>query len=90
VLRRIIRRAVRYGKVIGLNDPFISSVADVVIKEMGETYPELKKASAFLGKVIDHEESRFAETLEFGLRLLDEEKEGTEDPNPRRFCFQAL
>ena len=73
VLRRIIRRAVRYGKVIGLNDPFISSVADVVIKEMGETYPELKKASAFLGKVIDHEESRFAETLEFGLRLLDEE-----------------
>jgi alanyl-tRNA synthetase len=73
VLRRIIRRAVRYGKVIGLKDPFISSVADVVVREMGETYPELKKASAFLGKVIDHEESRFAETLEFGLRLLDEE-----------------
>ncbi len=73
VLRRIIRRAVRYGKVIGLKDPFISSVADVVVREMGETYPELKKASAFLGKVIDHEESRFAETLEFGLRFLDEE-----------------
>jgi alanyl-tRNA synthetase len=73
VLRRIIRRAVRYGKVIGLKDPFISSVADVVVREMGETYPELKKASAFLGKVIDHEESRFAETLEFGLRLLNEE-----------------
>ncbi|MBW2351417.1 MAG: alanine--tRNA ligase [Deltaproteobacteria bacterium] len=73
VLRRIIRRAVRYGKVIGLKDPFISSVADVVIREMGEIYPELKKASAFMGKVIDHEESRFAETLEFGLRLLDEE-----------------
>jgi alanyl-tRNA synthetase len=73
VLRRIIRRAVRYGKVIGLKDPFISSVADVVAREMGETYPELKKASAFLGKVIDHEESRFAETLEFGLRLLDGE-----------------
>jgi alanyl-tRNA synthetase len=73
VLRRIIRRAVRYGKIIGLKDPFISSVADVVVREMGETYPELKKASAFLGEVIDHEESRFAETLEFGLRLLDEE-----------------
>jgi len=73
VLRRIIRRAVRYGKVIGLKCPFISSVADVVVREMGETYPELKKASAFLGKVIDHEESRFAETLEFGLRFLDEE-----------------
>ena len=73
VLRRIIRRAVRYGKVIGLKGPFISSVADVVVREMGETYPELKKASAFLGKVIDHEESRFAETLEFGLRFLDEE-----------------
>jgi len=73
VLRRIIRRAVRYGKVLGLQDPFISSVADVVIKEMGDIYPELKKAETFLGKVIDHEESRFAETLEFGLRLLDEE-----------------
>ncbi|MFO8240313.1 MAG: alanine--tRNA ligase [Dissulfuribacterales bacterium] len=73
VLRRIIRRAVRYGRVLGLKDPFISSVADVVAREMGDTYPELKKASVFTGKVIEHEESRFAATLEFGLRLLEEE-----------------
>ncbi len=73
VLRRIIRRAVRYGKVIGLKEPFISAVAEIVIRELGGIYPELKQASAFLGNVVDKEESRFAETLEFGLRLLEEE-----------------
>jgi len=92
VLRRIIRRAVRYGRVLGLKDPFISSVAEIVVREMGDTYPELKKASVFMGKVIKHEESRFAATLEFGLRLLDEKiailKKEQKTQIPGNFAFK--
>jgi alanyl-tRNA synthetase len=73
VLRRIIRRAVRYGRIIGLREPFLQAVAQAVVDGMGDVYPELVQSSAFLGRVIEHEESRFAETLEYGLRILDEE-----------------
>ncbi|NDY43072.1 alanine--tRNA ligase [Dissulfurirhabdus thermomarina] len=73
VLRRILRRAVRYGRVLGLEAPFLSEVTATVVDEMGEVYPELRAAGTFLDQVIRHEEARFAETLEFGLRLLDEE-----------------
>ena len=92
VLRRIIRRAARYGGGLGLKKPFISSVAEVLVKEMGGIYPELKKASGFLGKVIYHEESRFGETLESGLRILDEEitrlKDKGETEIPGDFAFR--
>ncbi|HID97299.1 MAG TPA: alanine--tRNA ligase [Thermodesulfobacteriaceae bacterium] len=73
VLRRIIRRAVRYGRVLRLRGPFLASTADVVVREMGDVYPELSRASAFLGRTVEHEEVRFAETLEFGLGMLDHE-----------------
>ncbi len=73
VLRRIIRRAVRYGRVIGLNRPFMASVARSVVDEMSSVYPELSSASSFMAKVLEHEEVRFLETLEYGLGLLDQE-----------------
>lgn len=76
VLRRIVRRAVRYGRVLGLKDPFLGGVAKVLVAEMGDVYPELSRAATFLDKVLGHEEERFAETLEFGLRLLDEQIAG--------------
>ena len=73
VLRRIIRRAVRYGRVLGLEAPFMAEMADKVIEEMGDIYPELLKSQSFMGKVLNHEERRFSETLEFGLQKLSEE-----------------
>ncbi len=92
VLRRIIRRAVRYGRVIGLNGPFLGEVAQVVVKEMSGVYPELKDASSFMGKVLEHEEARFLETLEYGLGMLDEEitrlRSQGSDTIPGQFVFK--
>ncbi|MGQ9812613.1 MAG: alanine--tRNA ligase [Dissulfurimicrobium sp.] len=76
VLRRIIRRAVRYGRVIGLDRPFLSEIAGVVAVEMGDIYPELKDAEPLFLQVIGQEEERFSETLEIGLRILMERVEG--------------
>ncbi len=72
VLRRIIRRAVRYGRVLGLRDKFMKKTAFQVVEDMGEIYPELVKNREFIGQVLDHEEERFAQTLGLGLRMLDE------------------
>ncbi len=73
VLRRIMRRAVRYGKHLGLNKPFMAEVCSTVVAEMIEAYPHLAPATALLAKVVTKEEERFRETLEHGLALLDEE-----------------
>ena len=72
VLRRIIRRAIRYGRVLGLRDPFMKKVAFQVIEDMGQVYPELPKNRQLIGQILDHEEERFAQTLGLGLRMLDE------------------
>ena len=73
VLRRIMRRAVRYGKYLGLEKPFMEVVTTAVVKEMIDAYPHLKEAKSLLAKVVGNEEERFRETLENGLTLLDEE-----------------
>jgi alanyl-tRNA synthetase len=73
VLRRIMRRAVRYGKYLGLDRPFMAAVTGVVVAEMRQAYPHLSDAAALLAKVVANEEERFRETLENGLSLLDEE-----------------
>ncbi len=83
VLRRIIRRAVRYGRVLGLTEPFLASVAHVVTEEMGTIYPELVDARAIIRQVLTHEESRFAETLEHGLKILEEKIIGLEEKGER-------
>jgi alanyl-tRNA synthetase len=70
VLRRIMRRAIRYGRNIGLSKPFLKRTAEVIFDIMQPTYPELGQASAFIGNVIENEEIRFMETLDTGLRLL--------------------
>ncbi|HQJ07905.1 MAG TPA: alanine--tRNA ligase [Deltaproteobacteria bacterium] len=72
VLRRIIRRAARHGKLLGLNKPFLHDVAMQVIAQMGDVYPELKSRRDFIDKVIANEEDRFLKTLDRGLTLLDE------------------
>ena len=72
VLRRIMRRAIRYGRNIGLTDPFLHDTAAVVFDIMRPAYPELGEASSFITKVIQNEEVRFSETLDKGLTLLTE------------------
>jgi len=72
VLRRIMRRAIRYGRNIGLQRPFLYRTAEVVFDIMKPAYPELSAAAAFITNVIKNEEIRFLETLDTGLRLLND------------------
>ena len=75
VLRRIMRRAVRFGRNLGLDKPFLDEVTATVIMAMAHAYPHLLDAVELLKKVVVNEEERFRETLENGLVLLDEEIE---------------
>lgn len=72
VLRRIMRRAVRYGRNLGLTKPFLHHTARKVFDIMAPNYPELKEADAFITNVIENEEVRFSETLDHGLKILNE------------------
>jgi alanyl-tRNA synthetase len=72
VLRRIMRRAIRYGRNIGLKRPFLSQTAEVVFKIMKPAYPELSEAAAFITSIIKNEEVRFLETLDTGLKVLND------------------
>ncbi|MHB8764195.1 MAG: alanine--tRNA ligase [Deferrisomatales bacterium] len=73
VLRRIMRRAMRHGRLLGFEAPFFHRVSGVVVDLMGESYPDLKDKRSYLDKVIFHEEERFSRTLDRGLQLLDDE-----------------
>ncbi len=72
VLRRIMRRAIRYGRNIGLTKPFLHETARVVFDIMEPAYPDLKAGAAFITNVIENEENRFSETLDNGLRVLND------------------
>ncbi len=72
VLRRILRRASRYGKLIGINKPFLYTLTGAVVDEMREAYPELVDSRDHVAKVVLLEEERFATTLDAGLALLNE------------------
>ncbi|MFZ3048479.1 MAG: alanine--tRNA ligase, partial [Desulfatirhabdiaceae bacterium] len=72
VLRRIMRRAIRYGRNIGLTQPFLHKTSSVVFDIMKTAYPELAEAAPFITHVIENEERRFSETLDNGLRLLND------------------
>ena len=73
VLRRIMRRAIRHGKKIGFEAPFLNQVCGYVIDQMKDAYPDLKDKRAFIEKAVQAEEEQFFRTLERGLALLDEE-----------------
>jgi alanyl-tRNA synthetase len=72
VLRRIMRRAIRYGRNIGLLKPFLHETAQVVFDIMKPAYPELTESAAYINNVIKNEEVRFSETLDNGLKVLTE------------------
>ncbi len=78
VLRRIMRRAMRHGKMLGIDGPFLYKTSSKVVDLMKEAYPELRETEAFVSKVIQNEEERFSETLESGLKILREELERLE------------
>ena len=72
VLRMILRRALRHGKMLGLELPFLYKLVDVVVENYGEAYPDLVKNKAKIMDTIKKEEERFARTLDRGYKLLDE------------------
>jgi alanyl-tRNA synthetase len=67
VLRRILRRAIKNGRQLGLDKPFLSDLADVVIAQFGENYPELTSRRGQIAKVLSHEEQTFGRTLSTGM-----------------------
>jgi alanyl-tRNA synthetase len=72
VVRRILRRAARFGKVLGIDKPFLFRLTQVVSDIMSDQFPEVLEHRAFTAQVIQKEEERFLETLDFGLKLLNE------------------
>jgi alanyl-tRNA synthetase len=72
VLRRIIRRAIRHGNKLGFNEPFFYKLVEVLEQLMGKAYPELGQSRSNIERVLLAEEERFAETLEQGLKVLDD------------------
>ena len=75
VLRRIMRRAMRHAHQLGAKDPLMHRLVPALINEMGEHYPELKRAEALVTETLKLEEERFKQTLERGLKLLEDETE---------------
>ncbi len=73
VLRRLLRRALRFGTLMGLREPFLYKTARRVTEIMGEEYPELNESADFIARVVREEEERFSLTLEKGLHILEEE-----------------
>ncbi len=72
VLRRIVRRAARHGHQLGCRKPFFYKLVAALDQEMGDAYPELRKHSGHVERVLQKEEQRFAETLEQGMRILED------------------
>ena len=72
VLRRIIRRAIRHGHQLGLKEAFFYKLVSPLVEEMGEAFPEIAEAQSNVERTLKQEESRFADTLDKGLRILDQ------------------
>jgi alanyl-tRNA synthetase len=73
VLRRIMRRAMRHAELLGAKDPLMWRLVPLLVREMGQAYPELHRAESLISETLRLEETRFRKTLERGLAILDEE-----------------
>jgi len=87
VLRRILRRAIRHGRMLGMREPFFYELADTVIAEMKPAYPELAKHQSFIKSVIQAEEERFLATLDKGLEII--QAEITKQKQAGTKCFEG-
>ncbi|HEC60515.1 MAG TPA: alanine--tRNA ligase [Methylophaga sp.] len=89
VLRRIIRRAIRHGHKLGMTEDFFYKLVAPLVAEMGEAFPELAKAQAIVERALKQEEARFADTLDNGLKILENAIEHLSDKEiPGEIVFQ--
>src|SRR5690606_9904596 len=90
VLRRIMRRAMRHAHLLGAKEPLMHRLVPSLVEEMGQAYSELPRAQALISEVLEREETRFRQTLDKGLRLLDEATTGlsTGDSLPGETAFR--
>ena len=72
VLRRLLRRAARHGKLLGVNDPFLYQVIDTVIRENECQYPELREKQSYITRVVKTEEENFAKTIDAGMKIFND------------------
>lgn len=70
ILRRVIRRAIRFGRMLGIKEYFLNDIAEVVVNNYSEYYPELKEKRALASRIIDDEEKKFSDTLKEGSKIL--------------------
>ncbi len=82
VLRRIMRRAMRHAHLLGAKDPVMHQLVPALVQQMGAAYPELGRAQALIQETLHLEENRFKQTLDRGLKLLDEELSDLEEGAP--------
>ncbi|WP_420870696.1 alanine--tRNA ligase [Enhygromyxa salina] len=71
VLRRIMRRAIRHGTLVGLDEPFFHEICDLVVEQFGDAYPELREARAAIADAVQIEEQAFRRTLDRGLKMVE-------------------
>ena len=90
VLRRIMRRAMRHAHMLGASDPVMFRLVPALVRQMGAAYPELSRAQALIEETLKLEETRFKQTLDRGLKLLDDElgKLGEGQPLPGEAAFK--
>ena len=79
ILRRLLRRAVRHGRLIGIEGPFLKEFLDAIVEEMGPVYPEIVENKALIEKVLESEEERFSRTIDMGEKFLDDALEGLKE-----------
>ncbi|MBR2521492.1 MAG: alanine--tRNA ligase [Oscillospiraceae bacterium] len=92
VLRRLLRRAARHGKLLGMTGPFLYEVCQTVISESREAYPELEEKKDYITRIIKAEEERFSQTVDAGMKLLQEHidavRSSGEKVLPGEDCFR--
>ncbi|CAM3673931.1 alanine--tRNA ligase [Phaeobacter inhibens] len=82
VLRRIMRRAMRHAHLLGAKDPVMHRLVPALVQQMGAAYPELGRAQPMIEETLHQEETRFKQTLDRGLKLLDDELSGLDEGAP--------
>ncbi len=90
ILRRVLRRAARHGRLLGIKGTFLGDVCDVVIANNCEAYPELAERKEYIKKTIKAEEDRFAQTLDAGLAILEKMIAETEAKNEKVLCGENV
>ncbi|MDE7243178.1 MAG: alanine--tRNA ligase [Oscillospiraceae bacterium] len=85
VLRRLLRRAARHGKLLGVNRPFLYEVCAVVIRENEVAYPDLKEKEAYITRIIRMEEESFAKTIDSGMKIFTEMLNGHKEKSEKVF-----